>query len=273
MRKILIPFDFTEVALNAVQYALDFSGDEDELHIIHVHSGLLSIQSPLMLKAGKDYIESIKDEISATIKLNLEIEKLPDNIVIKAINGDPVHAIAQYARKHLMELAIIGTRDKYDFFDRWVGTISLGLVKSLFIPVYLVPRFARFNGFNKVLVASDHHLAKPELLHQIKQWNDNHNAYIKFLHVRERINSLYNEEAEKIVKELYEKENVDFGFEIATVNSRNIGDSLLASAYNYQADLMIVIAENQNFMQSLLFKSLSKELVLKSSIPVLFLHD
>ena len=91
--------------------------------------------------------------------------------------------------------------------------------------------------------------------------------------MRERINSLYNEEAEKIVKELYEKENVDFGFEIATVNSRNIGDSLLASAYNYQADLMIVIAENQNFMQSLLFKSLSKELVLKSSIPVLFLHD
>lgn len=273
MKKILVPFDFTEVALNAFKYAIDFADDSDEIHLVHVHSGLLSIQSPLMLRAGKDYIESITEEITATIMANLKLKAMPNNVLIKAINGDPVHGISRYARKNLLDMAIVGTRDKYDFIDRWIGTISLGLVKSLYIPVYLVPRYASFNGFDKVLVASDHHLGKQQVLHQIKSWNESHNAYIKFLHVRERINSQYSEESEKIVNELYEKENVDFGFEIASINSRKIGDSLLASAYNFKADLMIVIAENQSFMHSLLFKSLSKELVLKSSIPVLFLHD
>jgi len=273
MRKILIPFDFTEVALNAVQYAIDFSDDKDELHIVHVHSGLISIQSPLMLKAGNDYIESIKNEIKATIVSNLQLEKLADNMTIVATNGDPVHAISKYARNHVIDIAIIGTRDKYDIFDRWIGTISLGLVKSLYIPVYLVPRLAKFNGYDKVTVASDHHLAKKAVLHQIKTWNDEHNAFIKFIHVSDKINSQYSEEANKIVTELYEKENVDFGFEISTISSRNISDSLLAGAYNNQSDILIVIAENHNFMHSLLFKSLSKELILKSSIPVLFLHD
>jgi len=273
MKKILVPFDFTEVALNAVQYAMDFSGDDDELHIVHVHSGLLSIQSPLMLKAGRDYMDSIQDEISATIKNNLKLDKLPSNVVLKTLNGDPVHALSKYAKKHLVDLAVVGTRDKYDLIDRWIGTISLGLVKSIYIPVYLIPRYARFEGYSKVLAASDHHLGKPQVLHQIKTWNEDHNAYIKFLHVKERVNSMYGEDAEKIVRELYEKENVDFSFEITTVHSRKIGDSLLASAYNFKADLLIVIAENQSFMHSLLFKSLSKELILKSSIPVLFLHD
>lgn len=273
MRKILIPFDFTEVSLNAVHYALDFADDSDELHIVHVHSGLLSIQSPLMLKAGRDYVQSITEEIQATIKINLKMKNLPTQVRIKTINGDPVHALARYSRKNLMELAFVGTRDKYDIFDKWIGTTSLGLVKSLYIPVYLIPKMAQFNGYSRVLVASDHHLGKTQVLHQIKSWNDAHNAYIKFLHVRARENSYYNEEAEKIVTELYEKEKVSFGFEIATTNSRNIGDSLLASAYNFKADLMIVISENQSFMHSLLFKSLSKELILKSSIPVLFLHD
>ena len=273
MKRILVPFDFTEVALNAVQYAIDFATENDEIHIVHVHSGLLSIQSPLMLKAGMNYIESIKGEITETIKANLELKEIPEKVIIQALNGDPVHAISKYARKNLLDLAIIGTRDKYDLFDRWIGTISLGLVKSLYIPVYLIPRFAKFDGFSKIMVASDHHLGKPQILHQIKAWNEEHNAFIKFLHVKERVNSLYNDEAEKIVRELYEKENVDFGFEISTINSRKISDSLLASAYNFKADLLIVIAENHNFMHSLLFKSLSKELILKSSIPVLFLHD
>lgn len=273
MSKVLVPFDFTEVALNTVQYALDFTNDQDEIQIVHVFSGLLSIQSPLMLKAGVDYIESIKEEVAETIIKNLELKQLPANVKVVTLNGDPVHALSRYARKHLVDYAIVGTRDKYDLLDRWIGTISLGLVKNLHIPVYLIPKYAKFEGYNKVLVASDHHIAKPQVLHQIKMWNDNFNAYIKFLHVRERINSLYNEEAEKIVRELYEKDNVDFSFEISTVNSRNTSESLLASAYNFKADLLIVIAENHNFMHSLMFKSLSKDLVLKSSIPVLFLHD
>ena len=273
MRKILIPFDFSEVSLNAVKYAMDFSGDSDELYIVHVHSGLLSIQSPLMLKAGESYIQSIKEEIESTIVNNLELKDLPSNIIIEAINGEPVHALSRYSRKHLMDLAIVGTRDKYDLIDRWVGTISLGMVKSLYIPIYLIPRHASFNGFNKVMVASDHHLAKPQVLNQIKDWNANHNAFIKFLHVRENIDSFYTEEADKIVSELYEKENVDFAFEISSTYSLNVGDSLLAAAYSSQSELLLVIAENQSFMNSLLFKSLSKELVLKSNIPVLFLHD
>ena len=151
MRKIIIPFDFTEVALNAVKYAIDFSTDKDELHVVHVHSGLLSIQSPLMLRAGQDYVDSLQEEIKNTIETNLNLSEVPGNLKTKAINGDPVHAIAKYCRRELIDIAIVGTRDKYDMVDRWVGTISLGIIKSLYIPVYLIPRNAEFKGFNKAI--------------------------------------------------------------------------------------------------------------------------
>ena len=97
--------------------------------------------------------------------------------------------------------------------------------------------------------------------------------YVKFLHIKEKPESDYSAESQNIVNVLFEKEPAEFGFEIAVLNSKNITDSLLSAAYNYNADVLITISENQSFMNKLIFKSLSKEMIEKSSIPVLFLHN
>ncbi len=261
--KIAIAFDFSQVSKNALKYAIDSTKKEDILEVIHVDNTLI--------RAGSD--DHIKTKMVSEIKEYLKIKDLPENLKITVLTGQIKQELESYINENIFDYIIVGTRDKYNLVERWIGTTSLSLVKSLTIPVLLIPRFSFYKKYKKVIVASDYHLTNKALLHQIKIWNKPYGAFVKFLHIKENQDSDYSEESQNIVNVLFEKEPAEFGFEIAVLNSKNISDSLLSAAYNYNADVLITISENQSFMNKLLFKSLSKEMIEKSSIPVLFLHN
>ena len=273
MKRILVPVDFTEVSFNALRYAMDLFGVMNEYHVVHVHPGLTSMQ-PVALESSMTSSESIKEEIEAILFETFDFDgKIPENIIVRSLAGEPVQRIKVLTEEESFDCAVIGTRDKYDLFDRWFGTTSLGMTKTMNIPIYLVPRYSTFEEYNKVVVSSDEHLIEQNLVQQIKEWNDQHKAYVKFLHIQSKDEDQYSEESKTIVSELFEKSDPDFGFEIANIKSDNISESLLANAYNFKADLLVVITEKQSFIQTLLFQSVSKKIILQSSIPVLFLHS
>jgi nucleotide-binding universal stress UspA family protein len=214
----------------------------------------------------------LTEQIGKMVLQELELDSFPSNITIKILEGEVVTSLHKYVQEQNVDMMILGTRDKYDLIDRWVGTVSLGLVKLLDIPVYLIPRYSKYKGFSKVMVASDFHLKESKIVEAIKEWNKRYKSYIKFIHIQQNEDDTYSEESDLIVNKLFEKSDPEFGFEISKIKSMDISTSLLASAYNYHADLLIVLPEEQDFISTLLFKSISKEMILKSDIPVLFLH-
>ena len=263
--------DFTEVAMNAFRYA-NALFPNDQLYIVHVYSGAVSTREPLYLQPGKTKDMVLREELAKQIQREIQVQKLPPRIHIEMLEGEVIDSVRNYVQDKDIEQMVIGTRDKYDFFDRWIGTVSLGLVKTLDIPVYLIPRYAKFDFFDKVMVASDYHLQSKAFVRQISKWNESYNAFVKFLHIQSTVNESFEKEEDTIVDILFEEENVNFSFEVDSIRSNSIVDSLLANAYNFGADLLAVIPDNQNFLQALLFRSISKELILKSTIPLLFLH-
>lgn len=269
MRKILIPMDFTEVSMNALDYALKIH-PESEYTILHVSKGLVHLDEPMVMEPMAFKSDILKAKLLEVIESELgsESRQAIHELMIK--EGEIVAEISKVVNEGSYELVIMGTRDKYDFFDRWVGTISLGVVKRIHTPIYLVPRYASFRKFETVLVASDYKPENIQTISLIKRWNQNYKAFIKFLHVSRKPNEIVDKDL--IINTLFAGEEPEFGFEIATVHDKDVSHSILNSAYNSKADLMIVIPENKSFIQSLLFKSLSKDLILKSSIPILFIH-
>lgn len=271
MNKIAIPFDFSQVSLNALSYALGLFS-KDELYLIHVSEGMFSKDESLVAAPILTHEKALKNEITQMVLNELKLKTFPSNINIIILDGEIVHSINNYVRKESFDFVLLGTRNRYDLIDRWIGTVSLGLVKILDLPVYLIPPHSKYRGFNKVMVASDFHLKEEKIIESIKKWNLPHKAYIKFMHVQQNEDDDFGDESDKIVNKLFEKADPDFGFEISSLKSIDVSGSLLATAYNYHADLLIVLPEEQDFISALLFKSISKEMILKSNIPVLFLH-
>lgn len=272
MKRVLVPVDFTEVAFNALKYALRRYGQNAEYHVVHVYSGLATADNPLPTDTSIQITESTEAQIEKIILDLLEFDTLPGNIKIRTISGETISSLVSLSKEENFTNVVVGTRDNYDMLDRWFGTTSLGLVKKLDIPILLIPRYSAFSKFNKVVIASDHHLKDNKLISKIKEWNKTHKAYLKFLHVRSEEEVGFTEESQQLVKALFEEDDPEYGFEITAIKSKKVTESLLASAYNFKADLLIILAEKHSYLHTLVFQSVSKEIILKSSIPVLFLH-
>ena len=59
-----------------------------------------------------------------------------------------------------------------------------------------------------------------------------------------------------------------YGFEVIEAN--DISKSILSVAYNKHSDIIAISPHHQNFIETLLFKSVSKDLILDSKMPLLF---
>ena len=272
MKKVIVPMDFTEVSLNAFDYAIKCF-DNAEFEIVHVTKSMVELNEPLNEDSDKDRLEVLKDHLAELMYSEFgrdTFKRIKASITI--LYGDTVAQIKKQVEKGPYDAMVLGTRDKYDFFDRWVGTISLGLVKTLSLPIFLVPRYASYKKPKRIVVASDFAPEHQKVVQVIKKWNERFNAFIKFLHINPKEGKDHIRGTEKIVKQLFTNSDPTFGFELAVIEDRNISQSILGSAYNFKADLLIVVPENQSFIHSLLFRSLSKDLILQSAIPVLFIH-
>lgn len=269
MKNILIPMDFSPVALNALRYGLKIFENE-RIYIIHATMGS-SFTDAMDDHSRFGKKEVLRKELEKDVLGVLELTELPDKITVDVIHGEIKSAINTYCKEQLIDAVVMGTRDKYDLFDKWLGTVSLSVIKTLSVPIYLIPPFAIFKEIKNTLVASDAHLRDIKLIRWIKEWNWPHQSFVRFLHIRNNDIDTFTAEKTQIIEGFFEEDDPTFGFEIISKSSKDISESVLAAAYNYGSDMLIAIPDNQNFFNTLMFKSISKELILKSKIPILFI--
>lgn len=268
---ILVPMDFTEVSSKGLKYAYKRFPSAN-ITVLHAITGLLDPRGRLHTRPDATKEDLANAKLKEIICDELEINELPQNITTEAYYGEPVRVISNYLNDHAFDAVVMGSRDKYDLVDKIFGTISLGVVKRNAEPIFVIPRYASYGSYNKIMIACDESIEDSDILMQIDYWNPT-NAQIKFLHVSEDSGDDFEKTKDVLLKNLYEKYQPPFSYEIETIQSKNVTESILAYAYNYGADLLIVISRPTSFIKSLVFKSTTKELILKSSIPMLFLHN
>ena len=269
--KILVPVDLSSVSTNALKYAYDaFPGAE--IHVVHAVTGLLNPNDPMVIKPWIQKDMSIKEDIQNLIRSEFAGSDYSQDVPVEILFGEVVPAIGRFLKNNSFDAVVMGTRDKYDLLDRWIGTNSLGVIKTVDLPIYLIPKFGSFRGWSKVLVATDRKIAKPKMIEFIRHWNVN-NAFLKFVHVQESRDHGFNEEEQQIFESLFEEGEPSFGFEVKVIEDPKVGEPLLTMAYREKADLILVVPEKQSFFQAVFFQSFSKELVENSYVPMLFLSE
>lgn len=273
MKNILVPVDFTRVALNALKYAYN-AFPEAKIHALHVVPSALNTTEVeySLLNRVKVVKDGMEEELKKIIKLELGLGYIPNNISTTIMKGETITQIKNYMKEDSFDCILMGTRDKYSLFEKLIGTVSLAVIKQSQIPTFLVPKHAEYKPYKKVLVASDYHILHNKIGSWIKEWNQPFKAFIRFLHIQNKDESFMNE-TDQLVKELFDNSDPDFGFEVKNVNSNKIAPTLLESAYGFGADLLISMPDKQNFFSAILLKNVTKELVEKSSIPLLFIPN
>ena len=268
MNNILIPFDFSDISINAMQFGFNLYPNA-KFRIVHVAYRGADLEKPSMQGKGMTQKMVLSESILNIVKANISDIIPIENIEIKIIGGGKIERILEQS-ENFADGIIMGTRDSYGMLDRWIGTVSLGVVKQAEVPVYLIPKYSKVTNFERVIVASDFHMNSKVHINNLIEWNEDHLAHLSFIHLNKDFDESFESEKEVILSEMFAEKEPDFSFEIVSKKIHEGPATLLSIAYNSKSDLIVIIPSKQNLLDTLFFKSFTKEIVLKSSIPLLF---
>jgi nucleotide-binding universal stress UspA family protein len=270
--KILVPVDFTDVAFDALKYAIQLTKPEDEIVVAHFWTALMSTKEPITFSPGMTREDGVRRELEEMAKQAQSEVNVTRKIKVLLVMSNAVDGVVNELNKKRYDAIVMGTRDKHDLFDKWFGTISLGVIKRSTIPIYLVPKGCVYQDIKSVLVATDYHFESDEVIEKLIDWNDKHKAALKFYHVTSS-NDKVLRFRENIIEEFIEKRNMPYSISIDEVSSNNISKAVTDTANKENTDVILIVSDTQTWLDALFFKSLSKDLIMQSKKPIVFLHS
>jgi nucleotide-binding universal stress UspA family protein len=154
MKKILVPCDFSQPAVNAFRFALDAAGKSNgTIHLLYVVE--LPVLHDTVIMPVLYFEEQYFNEVKATTerrfnklvtKYNTEGVKVMTNVEF----GPPVKTILSYSLEKNIDLIIMGSHGASGLKEYFIGSNAEKIVRTSSVPVLIVKDF--FKGPIKNIV-------------------------------------------------------------------------------------------------------------------------
>lgn len=273
--KILVPVDLYDTSHSAFEYALQFADTVDaNITLLHVINSVYNTNDVV----SYDPYEEMK--ASANKKLEDFVSKYSSDASypkvytkIEVIFGIPGIAIPEFAQTHNQDIIIMGVRDKHGIFDRMLGSASAETIKEAKCPVMLIHPETLYKKPEKILFAFDKKTDLDDALEDYKAINNILKAKTDFLHINIKEKDDISAQKAEIVKELFEKDDPQFAFEIKTLSGNNILTGLNDYCFFEKIDIVSMIHRNEGLFSSFLRRDKSIQLAQKFHLPVIVFQE
>lgn len=256
---ILIPFNFKENAVNAVDYALSFSEDSQETSI----TLLYVIQENQTMT--KDEIEGKLSQIVKEYKAQHANIKLSYQIT----SGDLVSETLAFRSKIKADLILMGTKGSASNPELHDSNTSR-LIHQAQCPVIVVPASCKEFKLDHIALAIDKKdIESPDLLSVLLVIARRFDAKIHVL-------TVYNENDEDFLKERENESVLEYYFEryyatSSATRSSNIADSILEYQKKQAINMLAIIPQNHSKSRPPSEGKLTQYLALNTDIPLLII--
>ncbi|MEM8966209.1 MAG: universal stress protein [Bacteroidota bacterium] len=280
--KILVPIDFSADATQALRYAtalaklvraappeVDLSPPELLiLHVFQVPTGgdaSFFVTSPMIERAE----EETNQRLQKVIENIPDIQSVPHRLITKL--SMPYEGIGEAIEEEPVDLVIMGGRG-VNASANWLGSTTLQVMRHVHCPVLAVPYtseefYPQHVAFATDLLATEKIPSLDLFKKLLKLWQ----AKVDLIHVRPHPEGISLEQAQEALQldQFLKDAPHSYHFVEDKVPVRGIEQYLSESP----ADLLVVIPRHHAALESLFHKSVSKQLVTSSSIPILSIHE
>lgn len=133
--RILVPIDFSEKSLQALEETLAFAQAPDSVHAIHVLKPLDAVEPGVVW-------ESVSDEKRKATVQKLFDEKFSDSkyegLTFSIEKGDPTAEIIDYAETHQVSLIVMPSRGRTGISRFFMGSIAERVIRFAHCPVLVL---------------------------------------------------------------------------------------------------------------------------------------
>jgi nucleotide-binding universal stress UspA family protein len=268
VKKIICPTDFSDVAVNGIEYAAKIAqAFNAELHVLNVQSLFPEavIAGPNIREAvlmASDKIKAVCDEAGRAFRISCSYD-------VEVTNSSLEKAITKKSGGDTV--IVMGTNGIDDIYQYLFGTNTYNVVKKSKCPVLLVPEQISFGTIKKIVFAWDYTPRNKAAVLQVKDLMGVFKPEIIFLHVSRQFTDISGDVFRVVQEEftslLAEMPNVKFEHLYSDELEEGIDHYMISS----NADVLAMTFHHRNLLSRILYPSVTKGLSARASYPVLML--
>jgi nucleotide-binding universal stress UspA family protein len=271
--KILIPTDFSEVANNALQYAIQLAKKtQAEIHILYVknipimdNSFPNNVYQTYMIEVDEFTKKSFEDLTSKFLK-NAEV-KFKTHTAFGFIQDE----IQDFSEKNEIDLILLGTTGASGIQEILIGSNAASVAANSAIPVLIIPPTSNFEEIIHLVYATDYNEPEFPAVSRLAYFANLYDADVSILHVKSDYDNFFDAEHNFFSRNKNAAEFKKWKI-IKLPKDGSIIESINTFITNNHSNMIVMAKHNRNFFDKLFHISLSKKMAYHTKIPLLVLN-
>jgi len=278
MKSILVPTDFSELADNAIEVAIEISKNtKTTIHLLHtveiLHvwdevSNYMEIDTTK--QEGYSYIHIVTDK--ANEKLNVikqRIEKQGVDCVVAVENGKPYEAILHYIKYNNISLAIMGTKGSSGLSEVVIGSNAQKIIRKSTCPILTIKGDQEEVSFDNIVLASDFHDEKINAnMEYVANMASYFNSKVALLFVATPLNFSSEKEISENIEKLAVKSGLK-NYSIVVHKSESAEEGIMEYCQLRTPDMVAISTHGKGFLRKLFISNTTEYLANHLSTPLL----
>ncbi|NND63697.1 MAG: universal stress protein [Flavobacteriaceae bacterium] len=278
MRKVIIPTDFSENAMNAIIYAMElFKYDRSDFTIVHAFADTVYENT---MEMSRTFFEEYKAKVKKGTDKQLEevLSKMKEvspnprhNYEYKSVFGSLVDTVNDLVNKENADIVVMGTKGATDDRDITFGSETLQVMKYVKCPVLAVPEGYHDRPPVNILFPTNFMLPyKGRELKLLSTIAKNFTATINFLHITNGKTLSFRQQDNKSFLECYVDENFVMFNEIV---ANDLTPAINHFIENNEINFLVMVNSRHSYLENIMYTSTIEKIGLKISIPFLVLQN
>lgn len=278
MRKILVPTDFSDNAMNALRYACElFKYDISEFFIMHafqdeIYADNYSMTREDLEKATKIIASKSKTQLEGILKQIHDISPNPRHTYnIVSANSMLLDETDKIVDEENIDIIVMGTHGKANDKKLTFGSHTLQVLRYVCCPVLAIPENYEYNQPKHILFPTDYLIPyKRRELKLLCEMASPYRADIDMLYISKSNKlSLRQEDNQNFIKEELCKNKINF----ITINAKNITKTIYKYLKENTIDILVMVNTRHSFLENILFQTTIDKVSLNVDIPFLALQN
>lgn len=269
MRKILIPTDFSPVADNALNYAIEIAAKfKSELHMHHVYSVDLRRDYDLSYPADEQpYVKNLEQKMnSAKQRISEKIAQKGLELYTKVSDTHILTLFKKTVRQLDIDLIIMGTKGASGITKIIFGSVAATALELADAPLLVVPPVSTFGPVKNIVLAVDLKEVSASVLLPLQKLALKYEAQVTILNVNSSVTKDFAKEIELSLM------GVETSYREVPM-SKSINESINDFIENNPCDLLCMIRREKGFFESIFKKSRTIDQVSNTIVPLLVLRS
>ncbi len=187
MKKILVPCDFSDSAIQAFKFAVEIANEgKGEIHLLNVVEIPVVHDSVMMpaLSYEETFLKEMKDRADKDfVKMKTKWASDGPKVVTHVQYGSPTSAISRFVEDNKITLVVMGTKGASGLKEFFVGSNTEKIVRWSPVPVISIKKSVKASSIKNIVFPTTLHNEEEELTMRVKALQDFFKATLHILYV------------------------------------------------------------------------------------------